>query len=198
MPHALFLSSHAGDVAFSCGATLCRLLRGGWTIQLVTVFDASDAASDAEFCRVVGLENCTSWQLAPDDVAALAARLEILETPDIVFAPQGLDATDASQTLIRAVLARGWAGQCFWYRELPRALHESSATPSPLLPQEITGGFVAFGETEMELKIAGCSAYTQRVAADFAHADEARQLRAFHASEAEAVGQGEWAERFLN
>lgn len=41
MPTALFLSPHLDDVAFSCGGTLLRLMRGGWAVCLCTVFTAT-------------------------------------------------------------------------------------------------------------------------------------------------------------
>lgn len=43
MPHALFLSPHLDDVAFSCGGTLAMLLAAGWDATVATVFTASVA-----------------------------------------------------------------------------------------------------------------------------------------------------------
>ena len=41
MPHALFLSPHLDDVAFSCAGVLLRLIAAGWSTTVVTCFTAS-------------------------------------------------------------------------------------------------------------------------------------------------------------
>jgi len=41
MPHALALSPHLDDAAFSCGGTLARLVQAGWEVTLCTVFTRS-------------------------------------------------------------------------------------------------------------------------------------------------------------
>jgi LmbE family N-acetylglucosaminyl deacetylase len=41
MPHALALSPHLDDAAFSCGGTLARLAQEGWTVTLCTIFTRS-------------------------------------------------------------------------------------------------------------------------------------------------------------
>jgi LmbE family N-acetylglucosaminyl deacetylase len=41
MPHALALSPHLDDAAFSCGGTLARLARMGWSVTLCTAFTRS-------------------------------------------------------------------------------------------------------------------------------------------------------------
>ena len=241
MPRTLLLSPHLDDIAFSCAATARHLLRGGWDVQLVTVFTASvtnpqgfalacqldkglpaDAdymamrrAEDAEFCRIVGLENSAHWPFqeaphrgydaAPELFAGvhaddeiwrdIAARLNEIETPDTVFAPQGLGNHVDHLQVIRAVIERGWSAQTFWYRDTPYAIREPNAAPSELLPSPLSSGFVRFDEAEMEIKIAGCRAYRTQIEFQFGGADAlARQLKEFH--RAEANGQGEYAERF--
>ncbi len=243
MPRALLLSPHLDDVAFSCAATARHLLRGGWDVQMVTIFTASvpnprgfalacqldkglapDAdymklrrAEDAEFCRIVGLENTAHWPFreAPhrgyesalelfagareeDEIwRDIAERLDEIETPDAVFAPQGLGNHVDHLQVIRAVRARGWDAQAFWYRDTPYAIRQPDATVSELLPSKLSGGFVAFGEDELRIKIAGCRAYASQIGFQFGGAagvDE--QLRAFHRAEAQAVEREPFAERF--
>ena len=41
MPHALALSPHLDDAAFSCGGTLARLAQAGWAVTLCTIFTRS-------------------------------------------------------------------------------------------------------------------------------------------------------------
>ncbi|TCZ64948.1 PIG-L deacetylase family protein [Roseicella aquatilis] len=41
MPHALALSPHLDDAAFSCGGTLARLAREGWEVAVCTAFTRS-------------------------------------------------------------------------------------------------------------------------------------------------------------
>ena len=41
MPHALVLSPHLDDAAFSCGGTLARLVQDGWSVTLCTIFTRS-------------------------------------------------------------------------------------------------------------------------------------------------------------
>ncbi len=41
MPHALALSPHLDDAAFSCGGTLARLVQLGWAVTICTVFTRS-------------------------------------------------------------------------------------------------------------------------------------------------------------
>ena len=244
MPRALLLSPHLDDVAFSCAATARHLLRGGWEVQLVTVFTASVAepqgfalacqldkglapsvdymalrrAEDEEFCRVIGLENYAHWEWkeaphrgydsAPDLFGgihdgdevwrAIADKLGDIATPDAVFAPQGLgNHVDHLQT-IRAVRARGWDAQTFWYRDTPYAIRQPDAHPSELLPASRSGGFVAFDEAELERKIAGCCAYASQIGFQFGGAQGvAAQLREFHRAEARAVERAPFAERFV-
>ncbi len=244
MPHALLLSPHLDDVAFSCAATARHLLRGGWTVQLVTIFTASvpnpqgfalacqldkglapDAdymalrrAEDDEFCRVIGLENYEHWPFveAPhrgyesalelfagirdgDEVwRDIAEKLGEIETPDAVFAPQGLgNHADHLQT-IRAVRARGWEAQAFWYRDTPYAIRQPDAAPSELLPAPLSGGFVAFDEAELAIKVAGCCAYGTQIGFQFGGAQGvATQLEKFHRAEALAVEREPLAERFV-
>lgn len=45
MPHALVLSPHLDDAAFSCGGTLARLAQAGWEVTLCTIFTRSVADS---------------------------------------------------------------------------------------------------------------------------------------------------------
>ena len=244
MPRALLLSPHLDDVAFSCAATALHLLQGGWQVQLVTVFTQSVAdpqgfalacqldkglapdvdymalrrVEDAEFCRIIGLEDYAHWEFreaphrgydsAPDLFAgihegdevwrSIAEKLAEIETPDAVFAPQGLgNHVDHLQT-IRAVRARGWDAQTFWYRDTPYAIRQPDAQPSELLPRERSGGFVAFGEAELERKIAGCCAYKTQLGFQFGGAaGVAEQLTKFHRAEAEAVEREPFAERFV-
>ena len=244
MPRALLLSPHLDDVAFSCAATARHLLRGGWDVQLVTIFTQSvlhpqgfalacqldkglapDAdymalrrAEDAEFCRIVGLENYAHWPFAeaphrgyesapelfggvkPGDEIwrDIAARLGEIETPDTVFAPQGLgNHVDHLQT-IRAVRARGWDAQAFWYRDTPYAIRQPDAQSSELLPEKLSGGFVAFGADELQIKIDGCCAYASQIGFQFGGAaGVAAQLTAFHRAEAKAVEREPFAERFV-
>lgn len=243
MPRALFLSPHLDDVAFSCAATARHLLRGGWSVQLVTVFTASindpqgfalacqldkglapdvdymalRRAEDAEFCRIVGIENYAHWpfQEAPhrgyDAAPALfagvregdeiwrdvLAKLQTIETPDTVFAPQGLGHHADHLQVIRAVIERGWASQTFWCRDTPYAIRQPNAEPSELLPPQTTSGFVAFDEAELEVKIAGCCAYRSQIEFQFGGAHEvARKLKQFHRDEARDAGREGYAERF--
>ena len=44
MPHALALSPHLDDAAFSCGGTLARLVQAGWEVTVCTIFTRSVAA----------------------------------------------------------------------------------------------------------------------------------------------------------
>ena len=234
MPRALLLSPHLGDVAFSCAATAIHLLRGGWQVQLITVFTqgvenpqtlapAVDymelrCAEDDEFCRIIGIENYAHWPLPEashrgydsaselcagirdsDEVwREIAAKLEEIKTPDTVFAPQGLGNHVDHLQVIRAVRARGWDAQAFWYRDMPYAIRQPDAKPSELLPSQLSGGFVAFDEAELNIKIAGCCAYGSQIGFQFGGADGvAAQLRAFHRAEALAVAREPFAERFV-
>ena len=244
MPRALLLSPHLDDVAFSCAATARHLLRGGWQVQLVTIFTQSvenpqgfalacqldkglapdvdymelRRAEDAEFCRIIELENFEHWpfreaphrgyESAPELFAGIktgdeiwrdiAEKLKSIETPDSVFAPQGLGAHVDHLQLIRAVIERGWAAKAFWYRDTPYAIRAPDALPSELLPSQTTGGFVAFDEAELNVKIAGCCAYGSQIGFQFGGAEGvARQLETFHRAEAQAVGRDGFAERFL-
>lgn len=43
MPHALALSPHLDDAAFSCGGTLARLVQAGWEVTVCTAFTLSVA-----------------------------------------------------------------------------------------------------------------------------------------------------------
>jgi LmbE family N-acetylglucosaminyl deacetylase len=80
MPHALFLSPHLDDVAFSCGGALARWLRAGWDATVATVFTAS-VAEPSDFAiacrRDKGLPaDCDYMALrrAEDDAFAEALR----------------------------------------------------------------------------------------------------------------------------
>ena len=244
MPRALLISPHLDDIAFSCAATARHLLRGGWQVQLVTVFTGSveapqgfalacqldkglapevdymklRRAEDDEFCRIIGLENYQHWPFleaphrgydsAPELFAGIkegdgiwrqiAAKLKEIETPATVFAPQGLGNHVDHLQVIRAVRARGWDAQTFWYRDTPYAIRQSAATSSPLLPDALSGGFVTFNQNELEIKIAGCCAYGSQIGFQFGGPDGvAEQLRAFHGAEAQAVERQPFAERFV-
>lgn len=244
MPRALLLSPHLDDVAFSCAATARHLLRGGWQVQLITVFTQSvvnpqgfalacqldkglapDAdymklrrAEDDEFCRIVGIENRAHWPLreaphrgyhgAPELFAGIhdddeiwreiAEKLREIETPAAVFAPQGLGNHVDHLQVIRAVRARGWDAQAFWYRDAPCAIRQPDAQPSELLPQSLSGGFVAFDEAELEIKVAGCCAYRSQIGFQFGDpGGVAAGLREFHRAEARAVAREPFAERFM-
>ena len=243
MPRALFLSPHLDDVAFSCCATARHLLRGGWQLQLVTVFTASVAnpqgfalacqldknlspdvdymalrrAEDAEFCRLAGIADYAHWPLpeaphrgynsAPELFAGIRENDEIwrvivehlaaIETPDAVFAPQGLGNHVDHLQVIRAVTERGWAAQTFWYRDTPYAIRQPDAAPSQLVPARTTTGFVAFDEAELDAKVAACGAYQTQLNFQFGGAPAlTRKLKAFHHAEAAAAGRVGYAERF--
>lgn len=175
-------------------------------------------AEDDEFCRIIGIENTEHWPLreapnrgydsAPELFAGIkngdevwreiAEKLEEIETPDTVFAPQGLGNHADHLQVIRAVRARGWDAQAFWYRDTPYAIRQSDAKSSELLPESLSGGFVAFDEAELEIKIAGCCAYVSQIGFQFGGADGvAAQLREFHRAEALAVAREPFAERFV-
>lgn len=196
MPRALLLSPHVGDIAFSCGATARHLLRGGWDVQLITIFDAEETNLDRAFCEIIGLENYEHWDLPPGQ--DVLPKLQPLETPATVFAPQGLSNHVDDLQVIRAVRARGWDKQAFWYREIPAAILQPAAKPSELLPNNLSGGFVTFDEDAMQLKIEGCLVYRARVEAQFGGPDGvAAQLAEFHRAEARAVEREPFAERFV-
>ena len=244
MPRALLLSPHLDDVAFSCAATALHLLRGGWEVQLVTIFTGSvenpqgfalacqldkglapDAdymqlrrAEDDEFCEIIGIENYAHWPMleaphrgyesAPDLFGGIhegdevwreiAEKLGAIETPNTVFAPQGLGNHVDHLQVIRAVRARGWDKQTFWYRDTPYAIRQPAATASALLPAERSGGFVVFDEDALQRKIAGCCAYASQIGFQFGGPDGvAAQLREFHRAEALKVEREPFAERFV-
>ena len=244
MPRALLLSPHLDDVAFSCAATARHLLRGGWDVQLITIFTGSvenpqgfalacqldkglapDAdymklrrAEDDKFCQIIGIENYAHWPLleaphrgydsAPDLFGGvhdgdevwrdIAEKLGEIETPDTVFAPQGLGNHVDHLQVIRAVRERGWDAQTFWYRDTPYAIRQPAATPSGLLPEKLSGGFVVFDEDVLQLKIAGCCAYASQIGFQFGGPEGvATQLTQFHRAEAMAVERAPFAERFV-
>ncbi|WP_211873458.1 PIG-L deacetylase family protein [Plastoroseomonas arctica] len=61
MPHALALSPHLDDAAFSCGGTLARLVQQGWSVTVCTVFTRSVTAPSG-----FALACQTDKGLAPD------------------------------------------------------------------------------------------------------------------------------------
>ena len=175
-------------------------------------------AEDDQFCEIIGIENYEHWPLfeaphrgyesAPDLFGGIrdgdeiwrniAERLGEIETPDTVFAPQGLGNHVDHLQVIRAVRARGWDKQAFWYRDTPYAIRQPAATPSELLPQSLSGGFVVFDDESLQKKIAGCCAYASQIGFQFGGPDGvASQLTQFHRAEAERVEREPFAERFV-
>ncbi len=175
-------------------------------------------AEDREFCRIIGIENYEHWPFAEaphrgydsaselfagvhegDEVwRDIAEKLRAIETPDTVFAPQGLGNHADHLQVIRAVRERSWDAQAFWYRDTPYAIRQPDAAPSELLPPNLSGGFVVFDEAELKVKIAGCCAYTSQIGFQFGGAEGvARQLTEFHRAEARVVGREPLAERFV-
>ncbi|MDO9712179.1 PIG-L deacetylase family protein [Paracraurococcus lichenis] len=78
MAHALALSPHLDDAAFSCGGTLARLAAGGWTVTLCTAFTRSvpDPTGFALACQLdkgLGAEVDYMALRRAEDAAACAA-----------------------------------------------------------------------------------------------------------------------------
>ncbi len=175
-------------------------------------------AEDAQFCRVAGVDNFAHWPFveaphrgyksAPELFAGeksgdevwreVAAKLREESAPDLVFVPQGLgNHVDHLQT-IRAALDVFPLQNLRFYRDTPYALREPDARPSPLLPSELKGEIVPFGDADLFLKVAGCCAYESQIGFQFGGAMEvARKLTAFHQSEAQSVNIEAFAERLL-
>ena len=65
MPHAIALSPHLDDAAFSCGGTLARLARSGWDVTICTVFTRS-------------VPNPTGFALACQTSKGLAAEVDYM------------------------------------------------------------------------------------------------------------------------
>ena len=78
MPHALALSPHLDDAAFSCGGTLARLAAAGWRVTLCTAFTRSvpDPTGFALACQLdkgLGPEvDYMALRRAEDDAACAA------------------------------------------------------------------------------------------------------------------------------
>jgi LmbE family N-acetylglucosaminyl deacetylase len=175
-------------------------------------------AEDDEFSRLFNV-NPEHWPLleaphrgynsAPDLFAGIhdgdeiwrdvAARLQVLGEPDVVFAPQGLGNHVDHLQVIRAVLEMGWAAKTMWYRDTPYAIRQPDARPSELLPRGLEERAVGIGKY-LERKIVGAQAYASQIGFQFGGAEPlAAKLREFHALEAERAGLGahHFAERFL-
>ncbi|GAC1305715.1 MAG: PIG-L family deacetylase [Vulcanimicrobiaceae bacterium] len=93
MPHALFLSPHLDDVAFSCGATLYAFAARGWTTTLSTIFTRSIArpAGFALRCQLdKGLApeiDYLALRRSEDDVAARLLGVARVVRGDLPEAP---------------------------------------------------------------------------------------------------------------
>ena len=127
----------------------------------------------------------------------IVRRLQVLERPDVVFAPQGLGNHVDHLQVIRAVLDAGWADRTLWYRDTPYAIRQPEARPSDLLPAHLEERAVEIGKY-LPGKIEGACAYRTQIGFQFGGPDEvARKLSEFHAREAERAGISGLAERFL-
>lgn len=161
-------------------------------------------AEDTEFGRILGVP-IEHWPLreaphrgynsAPDLFAGMhqddeiwrdiAARLQVLEAPDLVFAPQGLGNHVDHLQVIRAVREVGWENKTLWYRDTPYAIRQPFARPSELLRTELIERAVGIGKY-LGRKILGACAYSTQIGFQFGGVEEvAGKLSGFHTAEAE-------------
>lgn len=127
----------------------------------------------------------------------IAARLQVLEAPDLVFAPQGLGNHVDHLQVIRAVLETGWSNKMLWYRDTPYAIRQPDAEPSGLLPHILEERAVDIG-SHLQRKIEGAGAYASQIGFQFGGAEQvASKLRDFHEREAKRAQRRGFFERFL-
>lgn len=205
--HARVLSVFTGSVLNPRGFALaCQTDKGlGPDVDYMSL----RRAEDQEFARILKVP-VEHWPLlealhrgyesAPELFAGtraddevwrdIAARLQVLERPDLVFAPQGLGSHVDHLQVIRAVLEVEWEPVTCWYRDTPYAIRQPDAEPSSLLPQGLVECAINISKY-LELKIEGAGAYASQVGFQFGGAEEAaRKLREFHALQG-------MAERFM-
>ena len=171
---------------------------------------------DQEFARILGVP-IEHWPLLeaphrgyhsaprlfeemhPSDEAwrDIAARLQVLEAPDLVFAPQGLGGHVDHHQVIRAVLEAEWEPVTCWYRDTPYAIRVHRARPSLMLPHGLEERAVDIG-SQLQRKIDGACAYASQIGFQFGGAPEVEvKLRDFHEREARRAGKRGFYERFL-
>jgi LmbE family N-acetylglucosaminyl deacetylase len=119
------------------------------------------------------------------DISAKLGEVISAETPDLIFAPQGLgNHVDHLQT-IAAVLDVQPSMPIWWYRDTPYAIRYSQTQPSELLPKDLSAKAVDISAA-LEDKITACCLYTTQIGFQFGGAEKlADTLHHFHAAEAE-------------
>ncbi len=173
---------------------------------------------DEEFCRLADIENFAHWTFpeaphrgynsAPELFAGekegdeiwreVAQKLREEPVPDLVFVPQGLGNHVDHLQLIRAAMDVFPFEKLRFYRDTPYAIRQPEAQPSSLLPADLRGEVVPFGDADLFQKIAGCCAYESQLGFQFGGALElARKLTAFHKAEGQRAGIETFAERLL-
>ena len=176
---------------------------------------------DVNFAQIVGVSDVRHWPFAEaphrgyesaaalfagvrdgDDVwkpiaEALADLVSALD-PIHVFAPQGLGNHADHLQVIAAVRDTLADDLVCWYRDTPYAVREPTASPSLLLPPDLTEQAMPLSEDILTRKIAGACAYESQIGFQFGGPEEAaRTLGEFHAAEAARLGLTGYAETYL-
>lgn len=128
------------------------------------------------------------------DLVAKLQQLDQQYTPDLIFAPQGLGNHVDHLQVIQALLAAQLAERTCWYRDTPYIIRQPDAQPSPLLPHGLHEHGITIDQT-LNLKIAGCCAYTTQIGFQFGGAAHVGpKLETLHQREAERLGMDGYAE----
>ena len=160
MRHAVAVSPRSGEAVVACGGTLAGLVRGGWSVGLVTVFAGADRDADQAAAEALGIADVVHLDIrrSPvDDDEAVAARVAAAIGPVLgalhaerVLAP--LDPGDDPDRLA-AVEGLRWVDH-----PAPIVRWRAEPTTAPPLPDE-RGIPVA---PLLETKIAACRPYGLR------------------------------------
>lgn len=158
---ALFISPHLDDVAFSCGGTLARVLREGWSVHLVTIFAGSSHPAEgfALECQTSKGVHCETDYMglrrAEDCAYAKAVGVTRLEHWDFLEAPH------RGYSSAKALFAGERAGDDVWTRVAPllRGLADKLQPGAVFAPQGL-GNHVDHLQTIRAVLAAGLAPVT--------------------------------------
>lgn len=133
------------------------------------------------------------WAKISEDLLALVSR----HKPEAVFAPQALGGHVDHRHVVRAALESVPLEQTFWYRDLPYAIRNPDARPSPLLPADLAETSVDISGS-LDTKLAAAAAYTTQNGFQFGGEEQLRtSLSQFARNEARKTNRNGAAEVFL-
>lgn len=151
------MSPRSGDAVVACGGTLAGLVRGGWSVGLVTVFAGADRDADRSAADALGIADVVHLDVrrSPvDDDSALAARVAAALGPVLsaLNAERVLAPLDPGDDLT-AVEGLHWLDH-----PAPIVRWRAAPSPAPPLPDERGIPIAAL----LDVKVAACRAYGVR------------------------------------